>query len=360
MVVRQGGGGGIGRIELLFVEMLRRLGPKRQLEFEEIARQSAQGRQDSKIAFAAKVLARFLALRPDVVILAHVNHGVLAVVMRMLRPKTRTVFVVYGWDVWFGLSRMRQKAVRQAEAIWSISDYTAEKLVETTGVSPARVKLLAPGLTEEHAKTLTDPSNPADRNGDGRWLLSVARLDASERQKGIDHVIKAVHGLMGELPELRYRVVGYGTDLERLEGIAKDLGIADRVDFAGLVDFPELADLYKSCEVFVLPSNQEGFGVVFLEAMAAGKPVIAARAGAVPEVVVDGQTGVLVDYGDETALEDAIARLLADSDLRQRLGSAGRDRYLQRFSFDRVMARFDELLGELITPSRESVATRET
>lgn len=371
LVVRQGGGGGIGRIELLLIEMLRVLRTRRRLVFEEVARQvhpeklralggPARGRPASKVAFAVKVLARFVAWRPDVVILAHVNHGALALAMRVLCPNTRQVFLVYGWDVWFGLSRLRQRAVLQAEAIWSISDFTTDRLVDTTGISAERVRLLAPGLTMDHAEALAKPLNTVDRSGGERWLLSVARLDASERQKGIDDVLKALHRLSSKLPNVRYRIVGYGSDRERLEGIAKDLGIDDRVDFAGFVDDPELVELYKSCELFILPSAQEGFGLVFIEAMAAGKPVIAARAGAVPEVVVDGQTGVLVEYGDQAALADAIAHLCADPELCRRLGSAGRERFLERFSFERVMARFDELLEEVVSCSNESVARRGT
>jgi phosphatidylinositol alpha-1,6-mannosyltransferase len=371
LLLLQGSGGGIGRIEILLIEILGVMRARRRLAFEGVARRAhpeylqplggpARGRPASKVAFAFKVLARFVAWRPDVVIFTHVNHAPLALAMRVLHPKTRQVFVVYGWDVWFGLSRLKLRAARQADAIWSISDYTTDRLVQTTGIPEGRVKLLTLGLTIGQAQALANPPNTADPGGGERWLLSVARLDGGERQKGIDHVLRALHDLRIKLPELRYRIVGEGSDRERLEGIAQDLGIGDRVDFLGRVDDAELADLYKSCELFILPSAQEGFGLVFVEAMAAGKPVIAAQAGAVPEVVVDGQTGALVEYGDEAALARAIAHLCADSELSRRLGSAGHERFLDRFSFEPVMARFDELLGEVVSPSHESVARRGT
>src|SRR5260370_26174853 len=104
LVVRQGGGGGIGRIELLLIEILRGLSTRRPLVFEAVARQPAQGRPASKIAFTLKVLARFAATRPDWAILAHVNHGALALAMPALRPSARQVFGVSGWAVWSGLS----------------------------------------------------------------------------------------------------------------------------------------------------------------------------------------------------------------------------------------------------------------
>lgn len=371
LVVLQGSGGGIGRVELLLIEMLRVLHARRRLSFDSVARQEhpenlqtlsgpARGRPVSKVAFALRVLARFVALRPDVVIFTHVNHAPLALAMRVLHPDTKQVFVVYGWDVWFGLSLLKQRTLRRAEEIWSISDYTTERLVQTTGIPTEHIKLLAPGLTIDQTKALAKPRSDSDPTDRKRWLLSVARLDSGERQKGIDHVLKALQRLTSMLPDLRYRIVGEGSDRERLEGIAKGLGIEDRVDFLGRVDPSELAELYSSCELFILPSAQEGFGLVFIEAMAAGKPIIAARAGAAPEVVEDGQTGLLVEYGDDAAIAAAIARLWGDSALSRKLGSAGRERFLERFSFDHVTARFDELLGKVVSESRESVARRGT
>jgi glycosyltransferase involved in cell wall biosynthesis len=369
LVVLQGSGGGIGRIERLLIEMLRELRARGRLEFELLARELVSANLQSlrrpsgrpptsKAAFALRALARFVLWRPDIVIFTHVNHAPIALAMRRLRPSTRQVVLVYGWDVWFGLSRLKQSALREAEAIWSISDYTTDQLVQITGIPLERVKLLVPGLTAAQADAFITPLTRADRDGNEPWLLSVARLDAGERQKGIDHVLNAMYELRTKLPQVRYRIVGDGSDRARLEGIARDLGIDDRVEFLGHIDFPELAELYKSCEVFILPSAQEGFGLVYVEAMAAGKPVIAAQAGAVPEVVVDGQTGLLVEYGNETAIADAIARLCAAPELGRRLGSAGRERFLERFSFERVKARFDELLGEVVATSRESVPKR--
>ncbi len=350
-------------MERLFIEALQRLGTLRELTVEDVVRvpepepSSSRRRQPhSRGRFGMSVLARFITQRPDVVILAHVNHGALALAMRALHPKTRQVFVVYGWDVWFGLSRPRARALRQADVIWSISDYTTERLVQSTGVSAKRVRLLTPSLTNAQADALAKPSKSPARQDDQPELLSVARLDATEREKGIDHVIGALHKLRNNLPHVRYRIVGDGDDRQRLERLARDLGITDRVAFAGRVDDEELADMYRSCDVFILPSKQEGFGIVLAEAMAAGKPVIGARAGAIPEVVIDAKTGILVEFGDEEAIADAIGRLSGDPDLRQRMGSAGRERFLQWFTFKRFVARFDELLDEVIRVSDESVA----
>jgi glycosyltransferase involved in cell wall biosynthesis len=162
----------------------------------------------------------------------------------------------------------------------------------------------------------------------------------------VDHVLEAMHKLRRELPELAYTIVGDGGDRPRLEALARSLRVDQRVTFAGWQNHFELAEAYRACDVFVLPSAQEGFGLVFLEAMATGKPVLAARAGAVPEVVVDGETGVLVDYGDVDALAAAILRLSRDAGLRRTLGEAGRKRFLEQFSFEQATNRVGELVRE--------------
>jgi glycosyltransferase involved in cell wall biosynthesis len=111
------------------------------------------------------------------------------------------------------------------------------------------------------------------------------------------------------------------------------------VTFLGTIPRRELVDRYRRASVFCLPSRQEGFGIVFLEAMACGKPIVAARAAAVPETVMDGETGLLVDPEDPTALARAIAALLSDPDLRRGMGEAGRRR-VEQYRADRVASSF--------------------
>jgi glycosyltransferase involved in cell wall biosynthesis len=114
-----------------------------------------------------------------------------------------------------------------------------------------------------------------------------------------------------------------------------------RVEFLGTISRRELADRYRRAAVFCLPSRQEGFGIVFLEAMAYARPIVAARAAAVPETVADGEVGILADPNDPEAFSQALASLLADRDLGRRMGQAGRRR-VESYRSDRVTARFLE------------------
>ena len=120
--------------------------------------------------------------------------------------------------------------------------------------------------------------------------------------KGVDHTLRAFARLAAAHPTAIHRIVGKGDDQPRLRELAASLGIADRVVFEQDLTDEELADRYRRCAVFVLPSGQEGFGIVFLEAMRFSKPCIGGDAGGTPDVIEDGETGLLVPYGDLEAL----------------------------------------------------------
>jgi glycosyltransferase involved in cell wall biosynthesis len=175
----------------------------------------------------------------------------------------------------------------------------------------------------------------------------VARLDTTERAKGIDQVLAALPAVVSRIPDVSYSVIGGGSDLPRLQGLARKLGIENHVRFLGIVDDQLLIDAYHACDIFVLPSAKEGFGLVFLEAMAAGKPVVAAGAGATGEVVIHNETGLLIDYGDVGALAQALTSLLIDDISRKRMGRAGQERAEKTFSFDRYVNRLSCLVAEL-------------
>jgi len=159
-------------------------------------------------------------------------------------------------------------------------------------------------------------------------LLTVARL---VERKGIDTVLRALPEIARRHPTLRYAIAGEGPDRARLEALAAQLGVGERVDWLGYVSQEALAPLYASADLFALPSRSipeqgdiEGFGLVLLEAQAAGTPVIAARSGGMPDAVHDGVTGVLIAPDDSAALARVASELLADPARRARMSEAAR------------------------------------
>lgn len=238
------------------------------------------------------------------------------------------------------------KALRHAEGLIAVSAFTREQLV-CLGIDPERVEIIHPGVEmacSAPVKPYLLPDVPADR-----WLLlSVGRLI---RRKGQDTVIRALPRLAERVPNVHYAIVGNGEAEDDLRGLAAELGVADRVTFAGAIANDALPAWYHACDVFVLPtrpsndgSEVEGFGIVFLEAAAAGKPTVGGRAGGVADAILEDETGLLVDPFDVEALITALERLALEPGLAQRLGCAGQAR-VQREGSAQVFA---ERVGEVL------------
>ena len=147
-------------------------------------------------------------------------------------------------------------------------------------------------------------------------------------------------------PAPHLNLVGTGNDQPRLKAVASELGVEDRVTFWGVLDKARLAAAYEDCDVFVMPSKNEGFGIVFLEAMRRGKPCIGGAHGGTPEVIEDGKSGFLVEYGDVDALVRYLLALRADPELRRRLGERGRELARSRFSAAAFGDRWRQLVLE--------------
>jgi glycosyltransferase involved in cell wall biosynthesis len=194
-----------------------------------------------------------------------------------------------------------------------------------------------------------------DGTRDGKTILTVARLSRADRYKGIQHVIKVLPSIRSVVPGVRYTIVGAGGTEKFLYRLASNLGVRELVRIIGRVTDSGLAEIYQRSDIFVMPSLKEGFGIVYLEAMSHGMPVVAGNHGGAREAVVDGKTGYLVDFGDLQGLSRAITRLLQDRDLRLRMGDSGRTWVQKSFSFDHFSERVSE---EVMRTVREERARR--
>ena len=158
--------------------------------------------------------------------------------------------------------------------------------------------------------------------------------------------MRALPRVFQAVPYASYVVIGDGDLRPHLQELAEKLGVSERVSFLGHQEDKDLKDYYMKCDVFVMPSRQEGFGIVFLEAMGFGKPVIAAAFGGASDIVIDGLTGFLVEYGDVDALGDRLISILRDSDLRGRMGASGRERVSASYTFMHFQQRLAVLLTQ--------------
>jgi glycosyltransferase involved in cell wall biosynthesis len=177
-------------------------------------------------------------------------------------------------------------------------------------------------------------------------VLTAARQAAGDRDKGIDLLIKAVSRLIVAVPDVSLIVIGDGPDGARLKRVAEECGVGARVHFLGSVSSQTLAAAYRRCDVFALPSRKEGFGLVFVEAMAFGKPVVGGAHGGTPDIIEDGVTGFLVCHGDVDKLTQALERLLTDERLRREMGRWAQERVRNRYLFEHFQVRMTDILEE--------------
>ena len=223
------------------------------------------------------------------------------------------------------------RSARDACRVLVPSRYSARRARAAYGLDPDRISVVPEGIRLE---AWEEPAGMSRR--EDPTILSVAR---QYPRKNTATLIRAMPRVLESAPGARLRVVGGGPELPRLRRLAGELGLESAVVFLGALDDGSLSEEYGRAWIFCLPSRQEGFGIVFLEAMAAGLPVVGGRAGAVPEVVHHGETGLLVDPDDPRALAAALIRLLAAPEEAAALARAGRRR-ARRFDLRRVGLSF--------------------
>jgi len=236
-----------------------------------------------------------------------------------------------------------------ADLLLPVSRFTGDLVSKEQGIPLERFRILPNTFEPEEFKIGPKPEYLLKRynlSPDQPVILTVGRLSSAERYKGQDRVLRSLKAIVeqsgkskvesrnesSDLPapgslllasSLRYLIVGDGDDRPRLEKLAEELGVREMVIFAGKVPAEELCDHYNLCDVFAMPSTGEGFGIVFLEALACGKPVIAGNKDASRDAVLDGELGVLVDPDNLQELTEALAAVLTEvtvTDAQQRPG----------------------------------------
>jgi glycosyltransferase involved in cell wall biosynthesis len=305
------------------------------------------GFERSKPRFIRAAAAALFRCRRGFMLLGLANFLPAALLWRCAAPRLPFALVVHGIEAWRRFGLAERAGLRTITRVIAISEHTRRRFAEVNGVAPDRCRVIHDTLDPEWRRLAEGPCRPRPREIERRpILLSVARLDASEGYKGVDRVIEALPAMARRFPDVLYVVIGDGDDRPRLDRLAAECGVADRVRFLGRVAETTLVDYYRWCDVFVLPSSGEGFGLVYLEAMTCGKPVIGGNHAGSVEVIEDGVCGFLVDHDDTPTLADRARQLLEDADLRRRFGEAGRERAAGRFGFDAISRQWMEAFDE--------------
>jgi phosphatidylinositol alpha-1,6-mannosyltransferase len=305
------------------------------------------GCERAKGRFAATAF-RTARRHAKLVIAGHPNLAPVTQSMRLAAPRMKTIVCTHGIEVWEPLSPVRRRSLRRANLVLAPSQSTAEHVITQQKVKPERVRVLPWALDPEFEAVLPGASKAPVPPGfpTGRVVLTVGRWLATERYKGMDTLINTLPRLLPRWPDLQLAMVGEGDDRDWLEELAEKNGVRSHVHFLSGLSYSQLASCYSACEMFALPSQAEGFGLVYLEAMACCKPVIGGAHGGAPEVIIDGVTGYLVQHGDAPQLSTAIETLLSDPGLAREMGARGCQRVEHEFRFSVFAKALKKILRE--------------
>jgi len=308
----------------------------------------------SKHRYVATVFRSVLVnSRFDLIVCGHIN---LLPIGCLLRGWFRIPLLleIYGIEAWKPTGRLfSDYLIKYIDAFVSISNVTMTRFLEWADLPRRKGFLLPNAIHAERYGPGPKPPHLLARYGleNKIVLMTLGRLDSGERYKGVDEMLESLPELKEEIPNVAYLIVGDGTDRRRLEAKAMSLGIGDRVVFTGFVSEDEKRDHYRLADVYVMPSSGEGFGFVFLEAMACGIPVVASKVDGGREAVRDGQLGILVDPANRGEIMGGILKALTIPRGTVPVG-------LGYFSFDNFMVRLHAAIDRVMRNSQLGAGDR--
>jgi glycosyltransferase involved in cell wall biosynthesis len=302
-------------------------------------RKAARGR----VAFARELLRHSLrAERADLVICGHLNLLPLAWLAARYQ-RARLALIVHGYEA-FAPSRhpLANFLIDRINAFIAVSRYSADRFVQWSNVARDRGFILPNCVDVNRFKPGERDRSLVDRYGlhSSKVMLTVGRMAAGERYKGFDEVIDVLPQLLQRFPNLKYLIVGDGSDRGRLEATVKMLGLSDYVIFAGQISESEKVAHYRLADAFVMPSYGEGFGIALIEAAACGIPIVGSSADGSRDALLDGRLGRMVDPKKSDELIEAIAAALSSA------GRRARNDLVETFDVSRFRARVSYLMNK--------------
>lgn len=340
----EAGRGGIARVGRMSLKALEEAGyPVAALSF------SGERKNDEFDAFIRasgsckiRFLANHLSMLPccDFALYDHVG---LARGRQLLGPVRRPFAVwIHGNEVWEDLRPDHKQIIQKANAVLVNSRYTLDRYERLHGsLAQAHVCHLA---TEQDPMAMPIGCSPSERS-DGPTVLVLGRLEAGQPGKGHAELIDCWGDVIARVPKAKLLIVGQGSGLNALQNLAQNSSAVDWIEFLGFVPDEAIEAVWRRTDIFAMPSRQEGFGIVYTEAMSRGKPILASVHDAGQEVNVDGLTGFNVALDERKHLIERLTRLLLDRQLRENMGRAGYRRWKAHFQYDCFKMRLLDILS---------------
>jgi glycosyltransferase involved in cell wall biosynthesis len=301
-----------------------------------------------KVSFVLKSI--WDGRKSDVVVLSHINLLPVGYLIKLLSPKTKLVLIAHGIEVWERFNLPVRKIIERCDKILAVSRFTRDQLIHINNISPHKVAVVNNCLDPylQKAVSCEKSTRLMDKYGLTKQhtvLMTLSRLASRERYKGCDKVIQSMARLKAEQPGLTYLLVGKydSEEKKRLDNLIVHHGLEDHVVFTGFIPDDEMAAHFNLADIYIMPSEKEGFGIVFIEAMHYGKPVIAGNKDGSVDAMLDGQLGLLVDPGSVEEIAGAIKKIAEDP----AAFVPDRQLLMSHFSYETYKERWKGILCEL-------------
>lgn len=297
------------------------------------------------------VVQSFLSgLKADVIILSHIHLINIVYFIKKIHPHKKIYLLAHGIEIWKKLSDAKLKMLNQLNKIICVSEFTAQKIMDMHHIPTDRIEILNNCLDPFYhlSNQFEKPQNLLDRyqlNREHLILFSLSRLSSSEKYKGYDHTIELLPKLLESYPNLVYLLAGKWDTAEknRLDDLITKNNLQNYIKMIGFIDEAELTEHFLLSDLFILPSKKEGFGIVFIEAMASGLRVIAGNKDGSVDALRGGALGVLVDPDDQQEILTSICSLLRHVQTQQEKKSL-RKKCIQAFGYQQYLQSMRDLL----------------
>jgi glycosyltransferase involved in cell wall biosynthesis len=265
--------------------------------------------------FAAQLIGWGIWKRPKLIITGHLNFTVAAYWLKRLTNIPYWT-VAHGIEAWGIKNSALHIALHHADLILAVSSYTRDRLIKEQNLDPNKIVILPNTFDFNRFQPAPKPSYLLEKYGLRREqpiILTVARLAEVERYKGYDQILQALPQIRQQIPDIHYILVGKGNDETRIKQLITQLGLQDCVTLAGFIPDQQLCDYYNLCDIFAMPSKKEGFGIVYLEALACGKPVLGGNQDGAVDALCHGKLGALVNPDNVSEITQTIIQILQNT-----------------------------------------------
>jgi glycosyltransferase involved in cell wall biosynthesis len=302
------------------------------------------------IFFAIKIIILGIIQRPNLVISTHVNYAIACYILKLIAGIPYWV-IAHGLEVWDIENNATKLALQKADKIICVSNYTRQRLLEETNIDSEKIAILPNTFNINQFQINSKPTYLLKRYNlteEQPVILTVTRMGRMAKYKGYDQIIHALIKVRLHIPNVHLILAGKGDDLPRIKTLVTSLNLEDCVTIAGFVVDEELCDHYNLCDVFAMPSKGEGFGIVYLEALACGKPVLAGNQDGSIDPLAGGKLGCLVDPDNVEEIADNLIQILKGDCSNPVVYQPEylRQKTIEAFEFNQFRASLAKLFGD--------------